>query len=200
MPPAPPLRRVVAFDDRMPGRVIMFGGGADMPACATDPQVNHYGASPPFSAKRGSNCEGRGSPVLGRAQGWRFAPPPPAASALTPSAHRSFGRSSGRRDAPTVDHALPRSYRACGRVPCLIAREHGVEDDDQLAHAGDDGDLRLFGFGDEALVVGLEHGVVLGGCAHDWHIEEVAELAASALDVALAFAPAAVIVVGRGAE
>src|SRR5208282_4601103 len=107
MPPAPPLRRVVAFDDRMPGRVIMFGGGADMPACATDPQVNHYGASPPFSAKRGSNCEGRGSPVLGRAQGWRFAPPPPAASALTPSAHRSFGRSSGRRDAPTVDHALP---------------------------------------------------------------------------------------------
>ncbi len=35
-------------------------------------------AGSPFSAKRGSNCEVRGSPVLGRAQGWRFAPPSPA--------------------------------------------------------------------------------------------------------------------------
>ena len=39
-----------------------------------------------------------------------------------------------------------------------------------------------------------------GGGAHDRHVEEVAELAASALDVALAFAPAAVVVVGRGAD
>src|SRR5260370_983479 len=40
------------------------------------------------------------SPVIGRAQGWRYAPPPPAASALTPSAHRSSWLSCGRREAP----------------------------------------------------------------------------------------------------
>ena len=85
----------------------------------------------------------RGSPVLGRAQGWRFAPPPPAASALTPSAHRAFWHSCGRRDAPPGGRAAARSCRGSIRVPGLVAREHGVEDDDQLAHAGDDGDLGL---------------------------------------------------------
>ena len=139
--------------------------------------------------------------MLGRAQGWRFAPPPPAASALTPSAHRAFWHPSGRRDAPPGGRAKARS---CGgsrrRVPGLIAREHRVEDDDQLAHAGDEGDLGFLAPGAQALVVGLEHRVVLGGGAHDRHIEEVAELAASALDVARAFALAAVVVVGRGAD
>ena len=45
--PAPPLRRIVTFDDRMSGRVIVLGGvlarrliaAADVPACTTNPQV-----------------------------------------------------------------------------------------------------------------------------------------------------------------
>lgn len=43
--PAPPFRRIVAFDDRMLGRMIMLGGvatyrliaAADVPAGAADP-------------------------------------------------------------------------------------------------------------------------------------------------------------------
>src|SRR5208337_830457 len=142
-----------------------------------------------------------GSPVLGRAQGWRFAPPPPAASALTPSAPRAFGHPSGRRNAPPGGRAKPRSRRGSSRrIPGLVAREHRVEDDDQLAHAGDQSDLGFLAPGAQALIVGLEHRVVPGGGAHDRHIKKVAELAASAPDVALAFAGAAVVVVGRGAE
>ena len=89
--------------------------------------------------------------MLGRAQGWRFAPPPPAASALTLSAHRAFGHSSGRRDAPPGGRTRARSCRGLSRrVPGLVARQHRVQDHDQLAHAGDDGDFRLFAFGEQA--------------------------------------------------
>jgi predicted nucleic acid-binding protein len=62
----------------------------------------------------------------------------------------------GWRDALPVVEASPEMMlaaadlaegRSCGgssgRFPDLIARQHGVEDDDQLAHAGDDGDLSL---------------------------------------------------------
>ncbi len=131
-------------------------------------------------AKRGGATVMFGdSPVLGRAQGWRFAPPPLAASALTPSAHRAFWPACGRRNAPPGGRAKGRSCGgSSGRVPGLIARQHGVEDDDQLVHAGDDGDLGFFAPGDEALVVGFEHRIVLGGRAHGRHVEEVAQLAA----------------------
>ena len=134
-------------------------------------------------AKRGGATVMFGdSPVLGRAQGWRFAPPPLAASALTPSAHRAFWPACGRRNAPPGGRAKGRSCGgSSGRVPGLIARQHGVEDDDQLAHAGDDGDLGFFAPGDEALVVGFEHRIVLGGRAHGRHVEEVAQLAAPPL-------------------
>src|SRR5208282_3348276 len=154
----------------------------------------------PSPARGEATVKFSGSPVLGRAQGWRFAPPPPAASALTPSAPRAFWHSCGRRDAPPGGRATSRSCCGSSRVPGLIAREHGVEDDDQLAHAGDESDLGFLALGAQALVVGLEHRVVLRGGAHDRHIKKVAELAASALDVARAFAPAAVVVVGRGAD
>src|ERR1700730_17845558 len=57
-----------------------------------------------------SNCEvERGSPVLGRAQGGRLAPPPSAAAALTPSAHRADWLSCGRRRAATA----PGGARSC---------------------------------------------------------------------------------------
>src|SRR5208282_891857 len=146
----------------------------------------------PFSAKRGSNCEVRGSPVLGRAQGWRCAPPPSAASALTPSAHRAFWHPCGRRDAPPGGRAKAGSCGSLRRAPGLVASEHRVQDDDQLAHACDQSDLGFLAPGAQALVVGLEHRVVLGGGAHDRHIEKVAELAASALDAPHAFALATV--------
>jgi hypothetical protein len=42
------------------------------------------------------------SPVIGRAQGWRYAPPPAAAAALPPSAHRSGGHPCRRRRAPSA--------------------------------------------------------------------------------------------------
>jgi hypothetical protein len=71
-----------------------------------------------------------GSPVLGRAQGWRCAPPPSPALALIPSAHRPFWHPSGRRDAPPGGLAKAGScVGSRGRAPGLIAREHGVEDD-----------------------------------------------------------------------
>src|SRR5439155_22678508 len=102
-----------------------------------------------------ATVKSRGSPVLGRAQGGRLAPPPSAAAALTPSAHRADWLSCGRRPAPTA----PR--RACsredaggrGRVPILAPRQHGVEDDDQLAHAGDQGDLGLLSLGTQPLII-----------------------------------------------
>jgi len=46
------------------------------------------------------------------------------------------------RNAPPGGQAQRRSSGGSNRrVPGLSAREHGVEDDDQLAHAGDQSDL-----------------------------------------------------------
>ena len=41
------------------------------------------------------------------------------------------------------------------RIPFLAAREHGVEDDDQLAHAGDERNLRLLSLGNQTLIEDL---------------------------------------------
>src|ERR1700739_3393843 len=60
-------------------------------------------------------------------------------------------------------------------IPFLASCDHGVEDDDQLAHAGDDGNLRLFSFGNQALIVGLQHGVVQRGCANTGHVDSVTD-------------------------
>ena len=112
----------------------------------------------------------------------------------------SAGLKAGAVRRPAATRSRAHAAASSWRVPGLIAREHGVEDNDQLAHAGDEGDLGLLAPGAQALVVGLEHRIVLGGGAHDRHKEELAELAASAPDVALAFALAAVVVEGRGAD
>ena len=85
-------------------------------------------------------------------------------------------------------------------VPFLTFRDHGVENDDELAHAGDKRDFRLFSFADQATIEGFEHGVVPGRGAHTSHIEEIADLAASALDMAFTTALAAVVIVRRGAQ
>src|SRR6266568_5716246 len=152
---------------------------------------------------RESNCEDGGSPVIGRAQGWRFAPPPPAASALTATAHRSARLPSGRRDAPTTRRCGRSSYDggwARRRIPYLTPREHGVQNNDQLAHAGDQGDLRRLALGAQPLVVRLDDRVVPGRGAEGRHIEQGADFLSSALDVTFAFVRAAVVVVRGGAD
>src|SRR5258708_30360151 len=99
-------------------------------------------------------------------------------TALTPSAHRSSGWACARRKPSGVAHFVT------GNVPFLASRDHGVEDDDELAHAGGERNLRLLPLGDQAIIERLEHGVVLGRGPETRHVEEVADLAAPAFDVA----------------
>ena len=78
--------------------------------------------------------------MIDRRQGWRAsAPPPSAAKGLDP------GRSSTPERIQGVG-ALRRRELGDGvllRVPGLAAGDHGVENDDQLSHAGDEGHLWL---------------------------------------------------------
>src|SRR5207302_7531657 len=120
-------------------------------------------------------------------------------TALTPSAHRSVGFASARSRTER-DRARSLAHRVATGIPFLTASDHDVEDDDQLAHAGDEGDLLLLALGNQAIVESLEYGVVLGRGPKASHVEEIADLAASALDVAFAAPAAAVVIVRRGAE
>src|SRR6478609_3975135 len=85
-------------------------------------------------------------------------------------------------------------------VPFLTARDHGVEDNDELAHAGDQGNLLLFAFGDEAAIEGVERRIVPGRSSETSHVEEIADLPPSALDLALAPAFAAVVIIRSYAQ
>src|SRR4029077_8542490 len=87
-----------------------------------------------------------------------------------------------------------------GWIPFRAARQHGVEDADQLAHEGDEGDLGFLALGDEALVASLEHRIVLGRCAQNWHEQELSQLVPSSLDVAWTMALTAVSVEGSHSE
>src|SRR5262249_58434508 len=138
---------------------------------------------------------GGGRRVLGGAEGGRGAPPPAAASALTRPARRSEWFACGRRRRPL------RSWQGRSRwVPGLIAGEHGVQDDDQLAHARDQRDLGFLALGAQPAIVGGEHRIVPGGGAHDRHVEEVAQFAPAASDVPPIAALAAVVVIRGEAE
>ncbi len=77
----------------------------------------------------------------------------------------------------------------------MSASDHRIEDDDQLAHAGNERNFRLFAPGGEALIVGLEHRIMLGRRAEARKEQAVSHPAPPPLDVALASALAAVIVV-----
>src|SRR5260370_30348644 len=124
------------------------------------------GRGPLRSNGKVSNCLAVGSPVIGRAQGWRYAPPPPAAAGLAPV--RSPGFWLGNWSVRSTDQAG--AGRSCsGRrrlgavgVPALAARDHGIEDVEELAHAGDERDLGGLALGDEPAIEGLEDGIVLG--------------------------------------
>src|SRR5208282_5583516 len=102
----------------------------------------------------------RGSPVLGRAQGGRCAPPPAAASALTPSAHRADWLSCGRRQAPTAP-VRARCQTTSGADPllngggaCSIASE-ALRQRDGEEFVELEIDDRLQGLGGGAVAQGL---------------------------------------------
>src|SRR5262249_41891716 len=63
-----------------------------------------------------------------------------------------------------------------------------------------EGDLLELAVGDEAIVVGLEDGVVLGGGTEHGHVEDAAQLLASAGDAAGGGGLAAGVGVGGGAD
>src|SRR4029450_7111078 len=112
-------------------------------------------------------------------------------TALTPSAHRSLGWACARQRPSGIARFVT------GNIPFLAPRDHGVEDADELAHAGGERNLLLLSFGDQAIVERLEHGVVPGRSAKTSHVEEIADLAAAAFDVAGGPAVAPVVIVRR---
>ena len=57
----------------------------------------------------------------------------------------------------------------------------------------------VLSLGKQALIVGLEDGVVLRGCANAGHVDGVTDPTAAALDVALAAALSTIVVIGRDA-
>src|SRR6185437_9355441 len=92
------------------------------------------------------------------------------------------------------------THRMTTGIPLLAAGNHDVEDDDPLAHACDQRDLLKFALGDQAIIESLEHRVVPGRSSQASHVEQVAHLAASALDLALAAPFAAIVVVWRNPQ
>lgn len=68
---------------------------------------------------------------------------------------------------------------------------HGVENGEQLAHAGDDGDLLGFTAVHQALVVSADHGVVARG-DDGCHIQGMAHLGAATLDTPTPAQPAGI--------
>src|SRR5258707_14559189 len=84
-------------------------------------------------------------------------------------------------------------------VPGQSIFDHDVEVSDELAHAGGDCDLERFSGGGEPLVKGLHDRVELGGGVGG-HVEDVAQVDASAADVPGAYAWTGVVIVRSDAE
>ena len=128
--------------------------------------------------------------MLVRRQGWRATRHRLRRQALTPADPRP-GRTSVARCA---------AFCVPERIPSFAASDHGVEDDDELSHAGDEGDLCRLSLGPEALVAGLENRVAARGRPDDGHEEQVAQLAPAALDEASSPMLATVVIVGRDTD
>src|SRR5262249_2896258 len=105
-----------------------------------------------------------------------------AAAALTRPTCRARGLADGRRGAPA----------ACGgsgmddlrRAPASAVAQHRIEDDEQPAHAGDEGDLLAFALGEEALIEGGDGGIAANRRERR-HVEGVADARAAAGNVPL---------------
>src|SRR5256886_16519152 len=92
------------------------------------------------------------------------------------------------------------AVRVAAGIPFLPSRDQAVEDDDQLAHAGNERNLRRFSPGNQAVIEGLEDRGVLGGCAETGHVDGGSGPASTTLDVALAAPMAAIVVIRGGAQ
>src|SRR6516164_7416948 len=82
-----------------------------------------------------------------------------------------------------------------GSIPFLAPRDHGIDDADELAHASGERNLWLLSLGDQAIIEGLEYGIVPCRGSETSHVEEIAKLAATAFDVTVAPPLAAVVVI-----
>src|SRR6185312_10743613 len=146
-------------------------------------------------------CEPAGRPR----QGARWSRARVAASALTRPARWFLWPVIGSarcadRLAMLRRRRVPRLCRGDSRLPILLAGEHGIEHDEELPQAGDEGDFGLLAVGQQPEIERLEHRVVLRRGAQRRHVEHVAQLGAAALDIALPPALAAIVVEGRDAD
>src|ERR1700743_2984864 len=148
-------------------------------------------------ARRESNCA-EVDAAIGRAQGWRRAPPPSAGGGPCPPPPVGLVGFHAQGRGPSAACWL--GHRVAGGIPFLPSCDHGVEDDNQLAHAGNERHLRLFSLGNQALIEGFDDGIVLGGGAEARHVDGVANPAATTLDVALATALSAIVVIRSKAD
>src|ERR1700682_2267515 len=121
--------------------------------------------------------------MIGWPQGWRCAPLPPAADGLDPIRSPVFLAWQALGRVPSAGVARSLTHRVATGIPFLAAGDHDVENDDQLAHAGDQGNLCLLALGDQATIEGLERRVVPGRSSQASHVEQIAGLAASPLDL-----------------
>src|SRR3954469_3725698 len=109
------------------------------------------------------------------------APPPSAADGLDP-VRSPVSMSTMRSVTDRARQECARSVhcKACG-IPFFAARDHDVEDHDQLSHAGNHRDLLQLSSCQQALIKLLEHGIVLRGGPETRHVEGVSHLASPAL-------------------
>ncbi len=84
-------------------------------------------------------------------------------------------------------------------VPRLTGSDHGVEDRQELTHAGDDGKLFRFAGSDQAVVELLDDGISSDG-RERCHVESATHLPASAEDGALTTRLAGIAIEGRHAD
>src|SRR5260370_38667006 len=101
---------------------------------------------------------------------------------------------------PSAGVARTLAYRVATGNPFLATSDHDVENNDQLADAGDQGNLCLLALGDQATIEGLERRVVPGRSSQASHVEQIAGLAASPLDLPLAPPFTAIVIVRRDAQ
>ena len=80
--------------------------------------------------------------------------------------------------------------------PRLFVSDHGIEDGQELSHAGDEGDLFPFASGQEFLVMGFD-GEVVPGRHERGHVEGVSDGGSSAANAACPARLAAVVVERR---
>ena len=79
--------------------------------------------------------------------------------------------------------------------PRCLTTDHGVQTNEEHAHAGDDGDLGAFSASSKLLVAAFEV-ILFADHRESGHVEHTAYCRSPALDSALASVLAAVVVVG----